>query len=686
MIFMLRAGLRRSEHRLFFLYLLGLAVWGVLIFGMRSSPSLKQAYQWELWLVPLAPLTASFLCHFSLTYTRQRIFPRMLWAMYGISLAFIPLSLTGLILTGMQMKPYGYAPIFGPAAVPWMAYSYILVTAALVHFIRAYRTFTDAEQRNRVAYISLGILILMLSGVFDVLPILGLPLYPGVIVGNIIFCLITTFAILRHNLLDIHVALRMSTAYALLSAVIALPVIGIFMLASRVVSDRPMPAWAYVSLLLVLALVLPRLWNRTQQWVDRMFYRDRYNYLRALERFCRDTHTLAEHEELGPTVVKLIAGALRPSSAYLLQPVPPRDDFAVVAASDGNKANEDFVFDSSSVLLRWLQRSDGIFSFTDLDFVPQLQGVIAREKEFLESLEAELIVPLKAPSGQLSALLILGQKASREPYSVEDRQLIYALGTQLAITLENARLYRLSQDELAERRKAEQRLERSRKELRALSTHLQSLREDERTHIAREIHDELGQSLTALKLDLSFLSKRLSTDDTSLVYQTKSMARLTDAIIRSVKRISTELRPVVLDELGLIAAVDWQTKEFERRTEIKCQLNIELADDNIPKHMATAVFRTFQETLTNISRHARATEVTVNMGIKEDRLILTVSDNGKGITDEKILSPGSLGILGMRERALSLKGDLAISGKKGKGTTVKLSIPFSRQSMQSESS
>jgi signal transduction histidine kinase len=526
----------------------------------------------------------------------------------------------------------------------------------------------------------------MLSGVFDVLPILGLPLYPGVIVGNIIFCLITTFAILRHNLLDIHVALRMSTAYALLSAVIALPVIGIFMLASRVVSDRPMPAWAYVSLLLVLALVLPRLWNRTQQWVDRMFYRDRYNYLRALERFCRDTHTLAEHEELGPTVVKLIAGALRPSSAYLLQPVPPRDDFAVVAASDGNKANEDFVFDSSSVLLRWLQRSDGIFSFTDLDFVPQLQGVIAREKEFLESLEAELIVPLKAPSGQLSALLILGQKASREPYSVEDRQLIYALGTQLAITLENARLYRLSQDELAERRKAEQRLERSRKELRALSTHLQSLREDERTHIAREIHDELGQSLTALKLDLSFLSKRLSTDDTSLVYQTKSMARLTDAIIRSVKRISTELRPVVLDELGLIAAVDWQTKEFERRTEIKCQLNIELADDNIPKHMATAVFRTFQETLTNISRHARATEVTVNMGIKEDRLILTVSDNGKGITDEKILSPGSLGILGMRERALSLKGDLAISGKKGKGTTVKLSIPFSRQSMQSESS
>jgi len=226
--------------------------------------------------------------------------------------------------------------------------------------------------------------------------------------------------------------------------------------------------------------------------------------------------------------------------------------------------------------------------------------------------------------------------------------------------------------DIEDRKRAEEALQKSRDQLRALAARVQSVREEERNRVAREIHDELGQALTAIKIDLSSLSRELPADKKQ---QSESILKLVDETIQSVRRISTELRPVVLDAVGLVAAVEWAAGEFAARTGTKCQLDLPQDDVVIDQERATAVFRIFQETLTNVARHATATEVDVRLAENDGELTLEVHDNGKGVSEEQLGSGSSLGILGMRERALLLGGELTIVGTLGEGTTVSVRIP-----------
>jgi signal transduction histidine kinase len=233
--------------------------------------------------------------------------------------------------------------------------------------------------------------------------------------------------------------------------------------------------------------------------------------------------------------------------------------------------------------------------------------------------------------------------------------------------------------ERAHRRQAEEQLRQSHEQLRALSVHLQSVREEERTRIAREVHDELGQALTSCKLDLSWISHRLPRESRSLLQRTKQLSEYIDATIAMVRRISSELRPGVLDHLGLAAALEWQANEFQNRTGIKCEVDAHLRDAPLSQELNTAFFRIFQETLTNIIRHAGATHVSVHLKERAGRIVLQVKDNGRGISPAEILSPGSLGLLGMRERAALLGGDFKIdSPRRTGGTQVTVSIPSGR--------
>ena len=222
--------------------------------------------------------------------------------------------------------------------------------------------------------------------------------------------------------------------------------------------------------------------------------------------------------------------------------------------------------------------------------------------------------------------------------------------------------------DITERKQTHMELRHSLGQLRALSGRLQAVREEERMRAAREIHDQLGQALTAIKIDL-----------TSLIHgpkqQFEPIFRLIDQAIESVRRIATELRPGILDDLGLIAAVEWATEEFQKRTRTKARLDLPREDIVISRDPSTALFRILQETLTNVARHARATEVSVQLTQDDDGLTLEVHDNGKEISSEELSSDNSLGILGMRERALLLGGELAIRGAPGAGTTITVRIP-----------
>lgn len=233
--------------------------------------------------------------------------------------------------------------------------------------------------------------------------------------------------------------------------------------------------------------------------------------------------------------------------------------------------------------------------------------------------------------------------------------------------------------DISTRKQAEEELKNSREQLRNLSAHLQSVREKERMRIAREIHDELGQALTALKMELSWLNNKIPKDQLSLHEKTKSMVELIDKTSETVQRISEELRPGLLDDLGLGAAIEWQAEKFHNRTGIPCEVYLNPEEIIVNQDISTAIFRIFQETLTNIIRHAKASYVKVKLQEINDEIELEVSDNGKGITEEQIYHPQSFGIIGIRERVYLLKGKVTIVGVPDKGTTLTVHIPYNKE-------
>jgi len=464
----LKGHSRSFTHRLFSLFLLGLTIWGIIIFGMRASPDIEHAYSWEKWLIPAGPFVSVLFYHFSVRYIATKIKDWLLPAFYLICVIFIPLATTPLVFSGMQIKPYGYAPIFGPLMFLWMLFTYLILLMALINFVRIWRTSTYAEQRNRAAYIAIGTGFALVGGAFDVLPVLGLPLYPGAIIGNIAFCLLTTIAIVKHNLLDIRVVLRKGTAYVLTSAVVAVPFIVIFLLATRVFTEVDFPLWVYFVVAIALALILPQLWQWVQRWVDRWYYRDRYNYLKALETFSQQTQSLTSSTKLGSTMVNLLAKALRSSNVYLLQPLPPSSDFTTAYTNGANNTTPVIHLKNGGALVKWLERSNSMLSYKDIEIIPQLQGITSKEKQILQQVGAELISPLKAPASQLSGILVLGKKLSEQPYNSEDKQLLYTICNQMSTNLENMRLYNESQHEVKERKLAEEALQTEKNKLQSL--------------------------------------------------------------------------------------------------------------------------------------------------------------------------------------------------------------------------
>lgn len=232
--------------------------------------------------------------------------------------------------------------------------------------------------------------------------------------------------------------------------------------------------------------------------------------------------------------------------------------------------------------------------------------------------------------------------------------------------------------EVAERRRVEE-------SLRALSAHLQSVREAERTRIAREIHDDLGQMLTAVMMDLSWLEDKLSkpremTARNALAQKVEALSKLVGKTMDTVRTIAAELRPGILDELGLKAAIEWQCADFQKRAGVKCHLITELEDVALDRASATAMFRILQESLTNVLRHAKANSVTLTLEEQGNDLVLTIRDDGSGITEADISDPRSLGILGMRERATMCGGTFDIANAEGDGTRVTVRMPLLKSS------
>lgn len=279
---------------------------------------------------------------------------------------------------------------------------------------------------------------------------------------------------------------------------------------------------------------------------------------------------------------------------------------------------------------------------------------------------------------------------TREPFSVHYRiirpdgeeRVIHSRGRIASDEYGNpVRMFGTAQD-VTERRQAEERLRETTEQLRALSARIHSAKEEEGTRIAREIHDELGAALTSLRWDLESVDKIIAeAGDRPQTHQLRerigAMLRLTETTIGAIRRISSDLRPGVLDDLGLVAAIEWQAGQFQARTGITCRCDCSLENLDLDREQSTAVFRIFQEALTNVLRHAQATVVDITAKAEAGEFALKIVDNGRGITEDERMGARSLGLLGMRERAHLIGGKINISGAEGEGTVITIRVTLS---------
>jgi PAS domain S-box-containing protein len=267
----------------------------------------------------------------------------------------------------------------------------------------------------------------------------------------------------------------------------------------------------------------------------------------------------------------------------------------------------------------------------------------------------------------------------------KDGRVVWVRDEAVLLKSENGRPWYLQgvMLDITEQKSAELKLKGSHEQLRALAARLQDVREEERTRMAREVHDELGQVLTALKMELALLNQKLMDSSTTtprraLLDEIGSITRVVDQAIQTVRKIATELRPEVLDHLGLKPAIESHAQEFENRTGIRCEMKSNIENIDVEMDCASAIFRIFQETLTNVARHAQASQVKINLEKRDSNLFLEVHDNGVGIDLSALSDVKSLGLLGMKERTLLLGGEIQIDGKPGEGTNVRLKVPLAR--------
>ncbi|GFE58356.1 PAS domain-containing protein [Geobacter sp. AOG1] len=233
-----------------------------------------------------------------------------------------------------------------------------------------------------------------------------------------------------------------------------------------------------------------------------------------------------------------------------------------------------------------------------------------------------------------------------------------------------------SHTDITEKKQAEEKLLASHESLRNLSSHLESLMEKERKNISREIHDEVGQLLTALKFDVSWLANRLPADRPALAEKARGMAELIDVTVETVQRIATELRPRLLYDLGLVTAIEWHAEEFRKRTGIACNLSLGIDEKKLDPARSTALYKIYKEALTNVMRHAGASRVEVSLKKRKKGIMLQIKDNGRGIREAEITDPKSVGLIGINERAHLWGGEVHISGVAGEGTLLTVIIPM----------
>ena len=673
LIFAITRARDSTAHRFFSAFLLTLGLWALLIYVMRSQASTGQALPWDRAAVALMMVSTVIFYHFTLAYTRQE---RKSWVRPAslLYLLFIAtLSATPLIVHHIELKSYGYAPIFGIPFYPLALMAYTWIAMGVYNMLRAYKRSTVYEERNRLLYIVVATLFPVIGTLFDLFP----TFYPMSILGNLAFSILTTVAIRRYRLLDIQMALRRGLAYLIMSALVALPYVGIIFFFTRVLSFGEMNPLLYLVLLLILAFFLQPLWSQIQRVVDRFFFRERYDYFKALEDFSQRTRTITHLDRLASELINLIVSAMRASRVCLLLPSEKGNLVPVAYSGPEGKGTPVILIHRDSPLLLWLERNEGHLEYRSFDLTPQLQVLTPMEKKELREM-GELFIPLKVRE-KLSGLLVLGPKLSESPYTGEDIRLLSMIADQTAVIMDDARLYALEKAQVEE---------------------LQRL-DEMKTEFLQVVAHQLKTPITSIKAATGMLSEVTGESPmrermlSSIVRGAEALEKLVTDILEFGKMKSgvIELRREPADLGQLVRDVAALVSPAIKRKEQTLELHL-------PPSGPVAVIDglRLEQALLNLLANANTYtslggNIAVRLQTDGDSVRVQVEDNGPGIPQEyqeKIFEPyhhiresngqlrGGTGLgLAIARSLIELHGGrLWVESTPGQGSTFILTLPL----------
>jgi signal transduction histidine kinase len=492
----------------------------------RASPDIPHAAFWIKFLSPINVLTGAAFLHFSFLQTRARA-PR--WAVFSLYFLFmltVSAAALGLTVESVTRDPYGFLPHYTSLNLVPVASTYVFLIMGGRNFFRAYKRSMSYDERNSYLYFMIGISVAMIGGIWDYLST-SLNLPPVGLLGTVLFGIMATVAVLRYHLLDIRIVIRKSMAYLLISTIVAIPWVGLILWFNANFHGN-IPIWAYGVLLFSLALGLQIAWRPLQNWVDRLFNRERYDFLRELERYSQEVHEIGSLSQTGSSLVDLISRAFQTEDVVLLMANDEGNLRTVSRTAPRSPQSGDIAFSRRSLLVQWFARNRGTLMRQQVDIDPQLQSLTARERADIAGANVQVFVPLKTNTGDMVGLLLMGPKKSEQPYSDEDMRHIMTVASRMAVELENARLYA---QELATRQELQ-------------------LQNEQKTEFLHHVAHELKTPLTAV-----ISSSELMTADNIVDIPLEQRERLLNNINRSAwlmdKKVS-ELLDLARIQIGRV--------------------------------------------------------------------------------------------------------------------------------------
>ena len=448
------SGKRHVARRSFAIFLVFMMAWGFFIFMMRASTDMSTALLWEKFVFGSILSASLFFYRFALALTGIRpnkyvMYP--LYVLYFIALGLIP---TGLVVSGMQMMWYGKAPVIGPLFILYVFCAYVPILRSAFILMKQYRRTRIIDDRVRYQYIMVGIGVMFCGATTDFLPALGITMYPLGIIGNIVFCVAATTAMLKHNLLEMKVVLRKGVTYSL-TGILIFGTFGIVIyLLSYFFRDFFSPVSLTITILAVFiaALVFQPTLNRFQHTVDGWFFRERYKYIQTLKNFTEETRGDLDLEQIGSSLVEAIANSMQSRGVYLLLPAPATGNYAMYKYY-GQKSQGWLHFTTGSPLVAAVKQQNGLIDTNDMDIIPSFISISSHDRQPLKDNDIDLVVPLQS-NDHLAGMLLLSRKTTHEPYTNEERRLLHTVSTGVARSIDSANRYESIKQKHSELQKA----------------------------------------------------------------------------------------------------------------------------------------------------------------------------------------------------------------------------------------